>query len=67
METRKQGAAVHRASKIIRIGNVDEFDRSASIQPAHHRDFAPAQRTGTIMPDDQTITLPSQRKFAHLA
>jgi hypothetical protein len=55
METCKQGATVGRAAKTMRIGYIDEIDRSTSIEPTHHRDFAPTKRAGTVMPDDQSI------------
>ncbi len=42
MEPGKQCPAIDWAVARNRTGNIDEVDRSAPVEPTHHRDFAPA-------------------------
>lgn len=53
MEASQQLSSIERASLLTRSGHIDEVYRPAPIQPAHPRDFSPAQGAATIIPDDQ--------------
>jgi hypothetical protein len=53
METRQKSVTVGRAGTVGGYRDVDEQDRAASIEPAHHHNLGAAQRACAVVPDDK--------------